>query len=230
MNWLVLIVIFYLAFNLVLGYKKGIADMIFSLITWVLTVVLAIAISPVFANVITDYTPFDQFIFDGARGRISDVIADANISEGNEQLLQSLGINIPTNLINAISSNQDVLGEIMEDSGLYDQLAMEITKLAILGASFIIVVVLSKILLSIIGKKLKLINKIPIVGQVNKVAGGAAGLGKSCLIVWIFFAVIALDSTGVLFGGIIKNKYDSPFLLFMYDNNPLIPVLMFFAS
>lgn len=99
MNWLVLIVIFYLAFNLVLGYKKGIADMIFSLITWVLTVVLAIAISPVFANVITDYTPFDQFIFDGARGRISDVIADANISEGNEQLLQSLGINIPTNLI-----------------------------------------------------------------------------------------------------------------------------------
>lgn len=230
MNWLVVIVIFYVAFNIVWGYKKGIVDMIYSLTTWILTLILAVAISPFFANAIIDYTPIDKFLTDSARGKLSDVISEANISEGNTKLLESLGVNIPKDLVDTLSSNKKVLGSIMDNSGVYDVLAKQLAEYAVIGMAFVILLIIFRVIARLIGRKLKAINHVPVVGATNMWVGAAAGFGKAMLVVWAVFAIVALDSTGVFFSPIVKDIYKSPFLLFLYDNNMLIPAIMYFAE
>lgn len=68
---------------------------------------------------------------------------------------------------------------------------------------FIVIFILVLIILDVIAKALKLVNKIPVVGSVNSLLGGVAGLVQGlitvCIICIVFRFVIALTGGDVMF-------------------------------
>lgn len=73
---------------------------------------------------------------------------------------------------------------------------------------------------------LGLISDLPVVGGVNRIAGGALGLGMGLLIVWVLFIVITLICGTSLGKLCFENIESSRVLTFLYDNNILLNFIM----
>ena len=69
---------------------------------------------------------------------------------------------------------------------------------------------------------LGIISDLPVIGGLNRVAGGALGLGTGLIIVWILFIVITLLYDTGLGKACFENIAENEFLTFLYNNNILM--------
>jgi hypothetical protein len=71
-------------------------------------------------------------------------------------------------------------------------------------------------------------NRIPLLGNVNRVLGFAAGSLNGLVFVWVLFAIVAAGA-GTGWGRfVISYIVESPVLVWLYQNNLLVTVLLAF--
>ena len=71
-------------------------------------------------------------------------------------------------------------------------------------------------------RALNIVNKLPVIGGVNRLAGGIAGLGIGLAIVWVFFIIITLAYSTKLGSACLANIEANEFLKKLYDGNILM--------
>jgi len=78
---------------------------------------------------------------------------------------------------------------------------------------------LAVIALAILCNALNLIAKLPLLRQINTVAGLAAGVAEGLLLVWILFVILTMFA-GTEFGSEAMSMIaENPLLDFLYKNN-----------
>ena len=75
---------------------------------------------------------------------------------------------------------------------------------------------------------LDIVSRLTVVKDVNKAFGVMAGGIKGLLIVWLAFYLLAICITSEAARGIFTYVEQSPVLLFLYENNLLLQVIMAF--
>lgn len=103
---------------------------------------------------------------------------------------------------------------LVEKTGAADGIAARLLTILIAGlAAFIIV--------RLIAKALKLVNKIPVLGKINRFFGLLAGLAEALILMWVimtgihFFAILHPDAA------ILQTIGGSEFLTWLYESDPL---------
>ena len=91
---------------------------------------------------------------------------------------------------------------------------------------YIVMFVLLLALAGVIGILLNVIEKLPVLKQINKLAGGAAGLVKGLLIVWIAAILVMILSNTPIGIKIAADIDGNVFLRFLYDKN----LIMYFLT
>ena len=91
---------------------------------------------------------------------------------------------------------------------------------------YIVMFVLLLALAGVIGILLNVIEKLPVLKQINKLAGGAAGLVKGLLIVWIAAILVMILSNTPIGIKIAADIDGNVFLKFLYDKN----LIMYFLT
>ena len=86
---------------------------------------------------------------------------------------------------------------------------------------FLLTFILTYLIILLIGLLLNMVDKLPVIHQINHVAGAVVGLVKGGLLVWILCLALSLFSRIGWGADVMKAVMENPFLSFIYENNLL---------
>ena len=86
---------------------------------------------------------------------------------------------------------------------------------------FLLTFVLTYLIILLIGVLLNMVDKLPIIHEINHLAGAVVGLIKSALLIWLLLLALSLFSRTGWGADAMKAIMGNPLLCFIYENNLL---------
>ncbi|MBQ2706351.1 MAG: CvpA family protein [Agathobacter sp.] len=218
MNYLLIAVLVLLTWSVLDGYRKGFMKTIFSLISWVLVLVICNVATPKVADFLVEETMIDETIAGAIAVELKEMIANSDIS----QIEQSIPAELRESLFGQGGSIQNALatgGEewINSSSIIYTVVSV---------FAFIIVAAVSRVLMLLVNVFLGIASKLPIIGSVDKLLGFVCGGVKGLLVCWVLLAVVGvLSLTGSNPEWAVYIS-QSQLLTWMQDNNFILNMLV----
>ena len=118
-----------------------------------------------------------------------------------------------------------ILNGIEKQSGAYDTISAQLTNAIMTGLSFFIVFFLLGIVAYIVRHIIRKIERVPVIGTVNRIAGFAVGFIKGMVIVWLLLALTSLFAASEIGQTMTAYINDSMMLKYLYENNPVIKLI-----
>ena len=240
MNWLLISVFRVLAGNIVWVFSKGFLRVIYSMLAWIAILVFVTWATPYVANVLTEKTNIDnrietnldeklhELVIGDTNGQKEDREPDAQNPGQGKKNYRDLQMKLPDAVTNKLFDTNKIADQILEGSGAYDVVAGRATDLVMRVISFVLVLLIAVISFHLLSVVLKVVEKLPLIGGINRLLGLFAGLVKGILIIWLAFAIIAMAGTTDIGIALISYIYESPLLIWAYENNFVLTLLMTF--
>ena len=201
---LILIVCFILF--IFVGYKKGLAGSLIKLCSFVIALILALALYKPVANAVKDNTQIDENI-------------KSTIVETFGQQEQTQEENMPKDLVQNISSEIE-----NATSEAVNNIAQSISDTIINIGAGIVIFIVARLLLIIVSIFAKQIVKLPIIGLVDKVGGIAYGAVEGIVIIYIVLGLISLSSLIWVDNAVVTAITNSGIGSFLYNNNIILKI------
>lgn len=220
-----ILVILFLAFFVFRGFRKGFLKVALTTFSFVIVIILATALAKPVSNLLAR-TSFGESVESSVESMVDEKFAGAAEEEGltseeESALLDTLPL--PSFIQDTILNSGTA--EEYTDLGVTsfkEYTTAKVTQIILSAISYVIVMIAAYIIIRLILKFAGFINKIPVLGGLNKFLGALLGLFEGLLIIWaIGLLIIALSSTS--FGiKAIEIIQGSTFLNFLFENNLLI--------
>lgn len=216
---------------LIVGSVRGFIKIVASLAVTIATIILVMFLSPYVSNAILEHTPLEKKVQEYCAGLLTaEEKGPASAEEfrendytREEQISMIESAKLPGVFQKLLLDNNN--SEIYETLGVKtfgDYICRYFAKLIadILGflLTFLVLTIVARIVVYVFG----FIEKLPIIGGFNRVAGGALGLATGLIIVWVLFVAITLLYRTDFGMNCFKNIEESQILSFLYDNNLLM--------
>ena len=229
MNKLLLIVAAIFLISIIVGYVRGFLKIALSLAVTVASIFLVMAITPYVSSWIRESTS----IADTVHSKIQEMIT---LPEGiTEEMLSTVeipreqqislieGAGLPSVIQDMLlENNNSEAYEALGVTSFVDYISVYVTKLIADIISFIIawviVTILSRVLMGVIG----IVGKIPVIGGINRIAGGIVGAGIGLILVWILFVLVTLLYNTTVGKACMTDIAASQILTKLYDGNVLM--------
>ena len=188
------------------GYKKGLAGSLIKLCSFVIALILALALYKPVANAVKDNTQIDENI-------------KSTIVETFGQQEQTQEENMPKDLVQNISSEiENATSEAVNNT------AQSISDTIINIGAGIVIFIVARLLLIIVSIFAKQIVKLPIIGLVDKVGGIAYGAVEGIVIIYIVLGLISLSSLIWVDNAVVTAITNSGIGSFLYNNNIILKI------
>ena len=233
MNWLLILVVLLVAGNIVWGFFRGFLRVVYSMAAWILILVFVTFATPYVADWMTEHTGLDTRIVKNCKEKLQNAVAgeEKSTEEQNTQEqkdLSGLGMKLPANVWNQIGDTHKLADDWMEQSGLYNTIASKASSLAMKAIAFVIVILITVIAIHLIATAIDLVAKLPVIGEVNHMLGGIAGLIKGLLLVWLVFAFAAMGAATEAGSVVSDAGYQADILQWLYEKNLILTILLSF--
>ncbi len=220
MNWILVAVIAIIALLGWIGLKKGFIKMVFSLVSTIAALLIAMLFSPVVAGMLKSNEAVVGF-FDEKISAIVDFSsedAETEAESKQESLIESLPL--PETFKESLLENNQVDTYVsMQVQNFEEYVCRQITNVIINAIAFVIALVLAMIALFILCNALNLLAKLPLLRQINATAGLAAGVAEGVLLVWILFVILTMFAGSEFGKDALAMIAENPLLDFLYKNN-----------
>lgn len=221
MNELLILVagIFLLCF--IIGVSRGFIKIVASLSATLIVLVLVMFSMPYVGKALRDYTPFEEKI----KEKCIEVLQPGEVDTSSRDVQINLIENseFPQVFKELLLANNNA--EVYESLGVTtfvdyvgEYMAKLFSDIAAFLLAFIVITAVVRIILYI----LDIIGNLPIIGGLNRLAGGALGLGTALIIVWILFIAITMLYDLPISKLFLQNIEENEFLQFLYNNNILM--------
>jgi uncharacterized membrane protein required for colicin V production len=215
MNILLIVVLAILIIGVIVGWFRGFTNIIFETATTLVAIILAIVLCGPVAKAIIK----NENLMGKLETKVSSALKldeAANKVPSAEELFKN--VSLPSVITDKIASGLDAKTQNTAKAAA-KATAQFVSRLIIYVACFIVVFIVAIIAIHLLDKFFDLINKLPVIKEVNSLVGAAVGLLLALFVVWLFFAVVTLlGSTG--FGASMLSQISSSkFLNFLYTNN-----------
>ena len=188
------------------GYKKGLAGSLIKLCSFIIALILALALYKPVANAVKDNTQIDENI-------------KSTIVETFGQQEQTQEENMPKDLVQNISSEiENATAEAVNNT------AQSISDTIINIGAGIVIFIVTRLLLIIVSIFAKQIVKLPIIGLVDKVGGIAYGAVEGIVIIYIVLGLISLSSLIWVDNAVVTAITNSGIGSFLYNNNIILKI------
>lgn len=236
MNWLLILVIALWAFYIVRGYKKGLLRMLFSLVSWLVILIIVTIATPHVSDFLKEKTTIEADIEQKSHEKLSEMVQEVNEdnkdeinpNEDNKETLDILGLKLPDKFVDSIFGEDNIANEFLENSGIYEKLSKQISGWALTGIAFVLSLLIVIIASHLLYNLIKIVEDVPVIGTVNRILGICLGSIKGLIIVWTVFAIVAMNAASKVGLMLISYIYESTFLSLLYENNIVLTILTHF--
>lgn len=227
MNWLTIAVIAVIVLATLAGAKRGLVKTVLSFASFFLSIVIMLFVRQPVADFVKEKTEIYTTIEDGIGNFVGEKV----------QALQSSKDQIADQVIDSLNL-PDILKENLEksnDAAVYAQKGANnvavyitgwLTDLAFQAVCSVISFLVVWILLRIITFLLSGIVQLPILHQIDCIAGAVGGLCIALILVWIGGIVVTAFATADWGREALSMITQSSLLTFLYDNNFLLKSLL----
>lgn len=215
MNWLLIVVCVIILFCAIRGWNRGLLRILYSLISIVLLIGLVSYATPYISNYIKNntgvYTALEQHCTQAFRESGQSKVSDT-VDDGTEVA----GVSLPEHVTSYIT---DTGNSLLDQAGIYDALGKKMADWILAGISYFAALFVAGIIVSMIGRSLRIINRIPVLKGVNRTLGIFAGAFQGLILVWLLFMLLSLFA-GTEEGKMCIEQIDqSSILRYLYYNN-----------
>ena len=200
MNWLLIVVICIIAWNAVRGYTRGLLRVVYSLAACILMLTVSTMAAPYVRDNILSQTGIESVICSNIEKQIA--------VQGQKT-----------------TGDFDMANILLQKSGAYDSISVQLTNAIMTGLSFFIVIFLLGIVEYFVRRLIRKIERVPVISTVNRVAGFGVGFIKGIVIVWLLLALISLLATSEAGQTMTLYINDSLMLKYLYENNPVMKLI-----
>lgn len=223
MNHLLIIVGIIFFICMLVGLYKGLLKIVASLAITIATIVLVLFLSPYVSKAIITYTPLEKSVQRYCTKTMGMEDKKEQEPTREEQIRTIEGADLPMVFQNLLLDNNNdeiykSIGVVSFQDYLYKYLATKIADILAFVLTFLIVTIVARVVVYILG----IISDLPVVGGMNRLAGGVLGLGTGLVIVWVLLAVVTLLYQTTLGASCMQDIARSEILTFLYDNNLLM--------
>lgn len=204
---------------------RGLFRSILSVASLVVSVALAIYVSPYVSGMIQERTTYDE--------KLAEVIANEmkfsqndKVESRSEQVAAVNGLALPEHIKTSIvDNNNSEIYDLLDVSGVYDYVAKSVAIVIINAAVFLLLALMCKITFFILIHNTNSFTKLPIVRSIDKIGGGVLGALKALIYTWGFLVVVSITSTTEWSQQILAQIDATPILKLLYENNILLDIV-----
>ncbi len=220
MNWILIAVAGIVAVFGWLGLRKGFIKMVFSLVSTIAALLIAVIFSPVAAGIMKNNEKVVGFFDEKISAFLDFSSEEAKVTEESEQKSLIDRLPLPESIKEVLEKNNTADNYLSMQAEDFEQyVCRQITNVIINAIAFVGMLLLAAIALALICSALNLLARLPLLHQINTIAGLGAGIAEGVLVVWILFVVLTMF-TGSEFGQeAMKMIAENPLLDFLYKNN-----------
>lgn len=215
MNWLLLVVAGLILFCAVRGWRRGLLRILYSLVSVVLLIGLISYATPYISSYIKNntgiYTTLEQRCVQSFRER-----GQSSVSQSVSGNTDVAGVSLPEQVTSYITDSGN---NLLDQSGIYEALGRKMADWILAGISYFVALLLAGLIVSMIGRSLRIINRIPVLKGVNRTLGIFAGAFQGLIIVWLLFLLLTLFAGSELGRQCIAQIDQSKILSYLYYNN-----------
>lgn len=224
-----IILVLVLAISVGVGIKKGFLGLIVGLLSGIAVLILATlmcapaasllagtglsgALAGAYEGIIPDSELFTQPLAEVTSGKITEIVSGLNIPA----ILQETVVDAINTEIASIDGGEIVLGVVIIEA---------LVKASLTAIAWISLVILLSIVFFILKRFVRVFNKIPIIGPINKLLGAVTSLVLTAIFVCVLMYLFVLLAS-VLPGPAVSYVENSILLGWIYDNNPIAMVIV----
>lgn len=230
MNWLLLCVLFIIIIFTYRGYRMGLMRILFSVVAVIITLAISAMLTPIVGGVLCS----NEQLVDSIETKVVSTLEERETGnqekdktytkENLERVMQQM--EMPKVIKDNILQQNDKQGYIdTAKTTVYEHIGNYVAVFILNSASFIIVYIITRILISIILNVLNVVSRLPVIHTLNKISGLILGAVQGLIIIWIgCIFVNTLSSTEIakeIFGCIEQ----STVLQCIYNNNILLELI-----
>lgn len=189
-NWLLIGILAVIAACVCHGYRAGLVRMLFSVATFVVTVIVVRLLAPAGVQMLKS----NEHIYEGIRQPIVKLLDEnMNGQVRTEEVLES--IHVSEEVRDSILQAAEGIGvaEVDVFTPQMKGIAADCITLRLIDMlAYVILFILINVGLRVIGTLLDYFSKLPGIRGVNRLAGGALGLVEAVAFVWLAFVVMTV--------------------------------------
>lgn len=197
-----------LAIGTLIGKIRGLNSCLISIISLFLSIILATMLCRPLAEFLIDNTNMDEDIKSG-------IIKTTSFEKFEVKDLEKYPKTI-RKYVDYVTEGVNSAGETIKEN-----IATHLAEQSIFAISYIMIIILTKILLLIIKIISKILEKIPVIKQANEIGGAICGFIESALLIYIVIAIISVCSPMIKDSWIVSEINQSYVTKIIYDNNIL---------
>lgn len=210
-----LVIISIIISNAFWGYRRGLVNVIFQALAFIVSLLIMFVLYKPVANTIMNATSLDETL----SSAIASNLTGTTLEDG--ELLNAEQSNISTSVVNLINSFvTEALNKAETDIVAYA--SNQLAKVMIYTGTMLLLFIVSRTLLVFVRFVAELIGNLPIIKMFNKSGGLIFGVIKGFVIAYAILAILSVLSPIISQIGIISAIQDSTLGSAMYNNNILL--------
>ncbi len=206
------VVLLIIAICTVLGFKKGFLKTLVSMSALIVAIILAFIFSAKVTTFIDEHTMLRQTAQEAIEEKLEKTFAEeaAETPEEQEKVLEDSWI--PADLLEAmIEKQQEVAATVAQ------KFAASAAELIVKGTGILVTIVVVFIIIKLLIILSGAVNKVPLVGGINKLFGGVLGVVRGIIIVWILFFLVTMFAHTEIGQDILAEIAESKILSLFYS-------------
>lgn len=221
MSWLLIAVLAILAVNALYGFKKGLIRTIFSFCSLLVAIVLTIWINPMVGDMMKNNDKFYNGVIQKVEKMLPDQNGEENRKDNGNKSTYINKLPFPKSLKRTLMKNESDYRDMAFNS-FRDYISHYVAGIIINALAFILTFAIMTAILWAACFMLNIISKLPILNQINKLAGMMAGLLQGLVIVWIFFILLTVLGSTKFGQDTLRMIGKDDILSLIYNNNILL--------
>lgn len=201
MNIIDIVILLIVGISVAYGLYKGFLHSLLNLACGLLSIILAFTFSPKLAEALSN-NPGLSSTLAGYMDSSLQVGADlknlqvAGLEDNTVRLIMDEHVNLPVSIENALEDN--LISKTLESKGAHtvnDYVSSTVVGIAISILCFILCYIGAHLILSLIVSIVSHVFKLPLLKQMDWLAGGVLGLLRGALLLYVLFLALPLVST-----------------------------------
>lgn len=221
---------------MIVGYTRGFIKIVASLGATVATIVLATFLSPYVSGVLLKTVPIEEMIQEKCMEILMSNQEGVTVSDDVEnsqdaQFFMIENAKLPEVFQQLLLDNNNpeiykTLGVTTFSEYIGSYLARLIADIVSFLLTLIVVTIVVRTILCTVG----FIGKLPVIGGLNRIAGGILGIGTGLIVVWVLFIIITLMYDSEIGRQCFASIAENEFLTYLYENNILMNYITKFRA
>lgn len=214
-----MIIISILVSTIYQGQRKGLTGVVFTIVTFVASIIIVLIVYKPVANLVIENTQIDEWF----SIRIEEAFKGTSLENG--ELIVNEESNISKSVVDVVNKlMKESIDELKGNALTY--VSTKLSHFIVNVLTMIVVLIIAKVLLGFAKSIIDLIAKFPIIHLVDKSGGIIYGLLKGLVIIYLILAILSIISPLIAHWKVLDAINESYIGSRLYNNNILLKLVV----